>query len=427
MAAEGAVTGVVEDDPAGTIESRRRQGHDTVAIDDLGTRRWQDGLVGRPGEPLAEAPGPAPGERPRANGDVADPGCESGPWGDPVQEGDGAGRHDATDDTVPSNDVRRAEGDDGADPAGTPARPPFEGLGRGEQPGDETTRRMTDDEERCPAHGRRGRGGSGSSEEGPTRSGHDRAEPPPAGEEPVGGPDRRDLDGRRSSFQEAGAEARVEGRRGEEAADDEDDRSDGVGILGPGWSEANGGSAHKASSYSERRMIGVMANPALLAFLLVVALLALLPTRRLHLGGWPGRAVLAYYLVLIGLALAAVELRAFGRLVVPVLVVAYLAPFVAVGDGLARLLGTRRWRPDRGTGPAPKDVTPPVALLEGVAASRSPGGSQPAAPTDRAGEGPRPPSEPDAGPLGEVPGPDKRADAARPADDAAAFTADRHP
>jgi hypothetical protein len=107
-----------------------------------------------------------------------------------------------------------------------------------------------------------------------------------------------------------------------------------------------------------------MANPALLALLLGLALLALVPARRLHLAGWPGRAVLAYYLVLLGLAVAAIELRAAARFLVPILIVAYLAPFVTVGDGLGRLLGTRG-AGRQGRGPAAaKDVTPPTALLE---------------------------------------------------------------
>lgn len=105
-----------------------------------------------------------------------------------------------------------------------------------------------------------------------------------------------------------------------------------------------------------------MANPALLALLLVLSLLALLPARRLHLAGWPGRAVLAYYLVLLGLAVAAVELRGLARFLVPILIVAYLAPFVTLGEGLGRLLGTRG---GGGAGRRPaKDVTPPAGLIE---------------------------------------------------------------
>lgn len=106
-----------------------------------------------------------------------------------------------------------------------------------------------------------------------------------------------------------------------------------------------------------------MANPALLALLLVLALLALLPARRLHLAGWSGRAVLAYYLGLLALALAAVELRGLARFLVPILIVAYLAPFVTVDGGLGRLLGTRR-TPEFERRPPPKNVTPPTALFD---------------------------------------------------------------
>ncbi|HWP62811.1 MAG TPA: hypothetical protein VNO86_05015 [Candidatus Binatia bacterium] len=123
-----------------------------------------------------------------------------------------------------------------------------------------------------------------------------------------------------------------------------------------------------------------MANPALLAFLLVLALLALLPARRLHLAGWSGRAILAYYLALLGLGVLTVELRALGRLLVPVLIVAYLAPFVTIGDGLGRLLGTRGRRPPRPeAGPPPKNVTPPVGLLPEMEARATPGDAPPAA------------------------------------------------
>jgi hypothetical protein len=107
-----------------------------------------------------------------------------------------------------------------------------------------------------------------------------------------------------------------------------------------------------------------MANPALLALLLVLALLALIPARRLHLAGWSGRAVLVYYLGLLVVALAAVELRGLGRFLVPILVVAYVAPFVTVDGGLGRLLGARRAEVSARRAP-PKDVTPPTLLDDG--------------------------------------------------------------
>lgn len=106
-----------------------------------------------------------------------------------------------------------------------------------------------------------------------------------------------------------------------------------------------------------------MASPALLAVLLVLALLALIPARRLHLAGWSGRAVLAYYLGLLVVALAAVELRGLARFLAPILIVAYLAPFVTVDGGLGRLLGTRHAEVTSRRAP-PKNVTPPAALLD---------------------------------------------------------------
>jgi hypothetical protein len=98
----------------------------------------------------------------------------------------------------------------------------------------------------------------------------------------------------------------------------------------------------------------------------LVALLVLIPTRRLHLAGWKRESLTTYYLGvwLLGAAVAAVPGPA--RFLVPFLLVAYLAPFVTVRDGIDRLLG----RPPRpGPGPDPvggraeprpmKDVTPP--------------------------------------------------------------------
>lgn len=107
-----------------------------------------------------------------------------------------------------------------------------------------------------------------------------------------------------------------------------------------------------------------MLSPALLALLLVLALLALLPARHLHLAGWSGRAVLAYYLILLALALSAIELRPAARFLVPILLIAYLAPFVTTGDGLRRLIGTRPSGRRRPVDRPPKDVTPPSGLLE---------------------------------------------------------------
>lgn len=103
--------------------------------------------------------------------------------------------------------------------------------------------------------------------------------------------------------------------------------------------------------------------PSLAAFAVVVSvgLLALLPTRRLFLAGWGPRALFAYLVTIVGLGLLAIEARSAARYVVPILVLAYLAPFVTPPPLIARLLGPGARRPP------PKDVTPrPPALRTGT-------------------------------------------------------------
>ena len=106
----------------------------------------------------------------------------------------------------------------------------------------------------------------------------------------------------------------------------------------------------------------VSLSPGFLALGLLLALLALLPTRRLHLAHWPASWLATYYAGVLLLALLVAELRGPARFLVPVLVVAYLAPFVTVRDGLARLLGGLPRRPPAPPpGRPPKNVTPPDA------------------------------------------------------------------
>jgi hypothetical protein len=107
--------------------------------------------------------------------------------------------------------------------------------------------------------------------------------------------------------------------------------------------------------------------PALLALVGVLALLVLIPTRRLYLAGWRGWPLLAYFLLVLGMGIGVAELRGPARFLVPLLVVAYLAPFVTAREGVARLHGRggQGGEGDRdtddGEGPRrpPKDVTPP--------------------------------------------------------------------
>jgi hypothetical protein len=105
--------------------------------------------------------------------------------------------------------------------------------------------------------------------------------------------------------------------------------------------------------------------PWLLALALVIGLLVLIPARRLQLSGFSARAIGLYTLVLwlMGMALA---IRPVGaRFLVPMLLVAYLAPFVAGPDQVRRLIGRGRG-PDgpadpsgsAGERPPIKNVTP---------------------------------------------------------------------
>lgn len=120
----------------------------------------------------------------------------------------------------------------------------------------------------------------------------------------------------------------------------------------------------------------------------VIALLVLIPTRRLYLAGWSQRALVVYFLAMLGLGMLVAELRGPARFLVPILVICYLAPFVVASEGMARLMGRRLNRP------VVRDVTPPPSLLEGTAArveeaatTTEPEGEEAPAPDPDAGSG----------------------------------------
>ena len=101
----------------------------------------------------------------------------------------------------------------------------------------------------------------------------------------------------------------------------------------------------------------MFAPPWLLALALVVGLLVLIPARRLQLAGVAPRVIGFYALGLWVLAMALAIRPAGARILVPFLIVSYLAPFVAGPDTVRRVLDRGGRRPD---GPPPmKDVTPP--------------------------------------------------------------------
>lgn len=111
--------------------------------------------------------------------------------------------------------------------------------------------------------------------------------------------------------------------------------------------------------------------PGLILTLLVAGLLALLPVWRLRIAGWSAGALFTAWIVYgVGILLAVRFAGAF-RFMLPILVLAYVAPFVAGPERLSRVLGGRRPkprvvidvtpRPAPGLPEPPKDVTPDAA------------------------------------------------------------------
>ena len=101
-------------------------------------------------------------------------------------------------------------------------------------------------------------------------------------------------------------------------------------------------------------------GPQTIGLGLVLALLVLVPTRRLALGG-ASRATLTAYFLGVWLLSMFVVIAAGPRFLIAVLLIAYFAPFLTLNAGLAELArrfwfggGSRRGP----TKPAMKDVTP---------------------------------------------------------------------
>jgi len=109
--------------------------------------------------------------------------------------------------------------------------------------------------------------------------------------------------------------------------------------------------------------------PWILAVALVLALVVLPPARRLQIAGLSGRTIGLYALALWLMAFALVARPGVTRFLVPILIVAYIAPFVAGPERIARV--ARRGR--RGPPPPPpmKNVTPPTERIDGGPAARS--------------------------------------------------------
>ena len=103
----------------------------------------------------------------------------------------------------------------------------------------------------------------------------------------------------------------------------------------------------------------MLPEPALLALGIVLALVVLLPARRLHLAGFSSAVVATYALGVWALAMVLVIRPVLIRFLVPILVVLYLAPFVTAPGRMTAII--RRGRGPRGDPPRPpmKNVTPP--------------------------------------------------------------------
>ncbi len=104
--------------------------------------------------------------------------------------------------------------------------------------------------------------------------------------------------------------------------------------------------------------------PALLAVGLVLGLIILLPARRLQLAGFSGRAIGLYGLCLWGLAFLLAVRPVAARFLIPILLVAYLAPFVVAPGRLSGIVSRGRGRAGpggpKGPGVPPDPPKPPI-------------------------------------------------------------------
>jgi len=103
----------------------------------------------------------------------------------------------------------------------------------------------------------------------------------------------------------------------------------------------------------------VLPAPGLLAIGLVLALVVLLPAKRLQLGGVSSRLIGLYAVCLWALAFLLVVRPVAARFLVPILIIAYIAPFVVAPGRVAAIV---RRRPGARRDPPPppmKNVTPP--------------------------------------------------------------------
>lgn len=117
-----------------------------------------------------------------------------------------------------------------------------------------------------------------------------------------------------------------------------------------------------------------MTPPWLLALALVIGLIVLVPARRLQLAGFSARTIGGYTLALWLFAMGIAIRPGATRVLIPFLLVAYIAPFVAAPDTVRRVL--RRPVSVPPEQPPMKDVTPP-GRPDVDEADRDPAGAEP--------------------------------------------------
>jgi hypothetical protein len=116
-------------------------------------------------------------------------------------------------------------------------------------------------------------------------------------------------------------------------------------------------------------------SPITLLIAVVVALVVMIPARRLQLAGWSRDSVITYFGVVWLLGVVVAVVPAPTRFLVPMLLVAYLAPFITIRAGIDRLFrGQQPSAPVEPERPQMKNVTPP----------------EPSEPSERPGEPPPP-------------------------------------
>lgn len=150
--------------------------------------------------------------------------------------------------------------------------------------------------------------------------------------------------------------------------------------------------------------------PGLTFVILVIAigLLVLIPTRRLFVAGWTTGPLTIYFGGMILLGLLVAEVRGPARYLVPILVLAYIAPFITARQGLDRIRErlTGRSAP-RNVGGATESEPPPNVRDAGSGSEAGFGAARPprsrSAPGSRPAGGPPPPSAPRPAPRNVTP------------------------